>query len=127
MANGDDDLPTINVPQGFQLIGDDRAFSGIRGWRRPDLRNLPPHRRRTRMESLRKMKRNCSPLRRPALKQRNPVPTDRQSPYRILADAQFRNEAIFFGPGPAFVLISLSCLHAAFGPVTAGTADGVSA
>jgi hypothetical protein len=44
----------------------------------------------------------------PALKHRNLVPTHRQSPYKILDEAQFPSEVIFFGLGPAVALISLS-------------------
>ena len=45
------------------------------------------------------------------MKHRNPVPTDRLSPNKILNAAHFGSGGTFFGLGPALALISLSCLR----------------
>jgi len=60
------------------------------------------------------------------MKHRNPVPTHRQSPYKILDEAQPENGGrIFLRPRPS-PCASLSCAGAKVGrcDVMAGTADG---
>jgi hypothetical protein len=52
------------------------------------------------------------------------MPTDRQSPYKILEKRDFPSKGIKFAPGPALALKALSCLPGSRRPVTAETADG---
>jgi hypothetical protein len=53
------------------------------------------------------------------MKHQNPVPTDRQSPYKILEKRDFPSKGMIFNAALALALQTLSCLPGSRRPVTA--------